>query len=178
MYVTVAICPQIVIKVFIAESYPSTKQDTSVLSTHTRVIDHPSTSSPSVGYMSNMASGAFPNVPQSFGLAGALAPPAHGATTPGGRPAPTLGASPPARRPRVRDTAQVPPVAPAMTNAELTTITQQLITQMASDHACFSSITDDMNDHAARLDRLTLVTTTNTVEIQASKVESERVQTD
>ena len=64
-------------------------------------------------------------------------------------------------------------MAQAMTNAELTSVTQQLITQMASDHAWFSSITDDMNDHAARLDRLTLVTTTNTVDIQATHVESQ-----
>ncbi len=62
-----------------------------------------------------------------------------------------------------------------MTNAELTSLTQQLITQMASDHAWFSSITDDMNDHAARLDRLTLVTTTNTVDIQTTQVESRRL---
>ena len=52
-----------------------------------------------------------PMMPPSFGSAAADAamgttPP--GSRTPGGRPAPTLGASPPASRPRVRDTAQVP----------------------------------------------------------------------
>ena len=61
-----------------------------------------------------------------------------------------------------------------MTAAELTAVLQQVTTQMASDHAWFNTMTEDMNDHAARMDRLTLVTTTNTVEIQASKVESER----
>ena len=47
--------------------------------------------------------------------------------------------------------------------------------QMASDHAWFSAIADDMNDHAARLDRLTLVTTTNTVDAKATQVESQRL---
>ncbi len=98
-----------------------------------------------------------------------------GGRTPGGRPAPTLGASPPARRPRTRDTAPVPAVVPAMTAAELTTITQQLIAQVASDHAWFGSITDDMNDHAVRLDKLTMVTTTNQVEVKATQVESQRL---
>ena len=104
---------------------------------------------------------AFPGVPvmpQSFGSAAdaAMGTTPIGARTPGGRPAPTPGASPPARRPRVRDTAPVPNVVPAMTTAELTTITQQLIAQVASDHAWFSAITDDMNDHAVRLDKLTI----------------------
>ena len=98
-----------------------------------------------------------------------------GGRTPGGRPAPTLGASPPARRPRVRDTAPVPAVVPAMTAAELTTITQQLIAQVASDHAWFGSITEDMNDHAARLDKLTMVSTTNQVEVKATQLESQRL---
>ena len=63
-----------------------------------------------------------------------------------------------------------------MSTAELTSVFQQVTTQMASDHAWFSTITDDMNDHAARLDRLTtLVTTTNTVDIQATQVESQRL---
>ncbi len=98
-----------------------------------------------------------------------------GARTPGGRPAPTLGASPAARRPFVRDTAPVPSVVPAMSAAELTTLTQQLIAQVASDHAWFGSITDDMNDHAVRLDKLTMVTTTNQVEVKATQMESQRL---
>jgi hypothetical protein len=61
------------------------------------------------------------------------------------------------------------------TAAELTVITQQLIAQVASDHAWFSSITDDMNDHAARLDRLTMVSTTNQVEVKATQLESQRL---
>ena len=62
-----------------------------------------------------------------------------------------------------------------MSAAELTTLTQQLIAQVASDHAWFSSITDDMNDHAVRLDRLTMVTTTNQVEVKATQMESQRL---
>ena len=62
-----------------------------------------------------------------------------------------------------------------MTAAELTVITQQLIAQVASDHAWFSSITDDMNDHAVCLDRLTMETTTNQVEVKATQVESQRL---
>jgi len=62
-----------------------------------------------------------------------------------------------------------------MTVAELTTITQQLIAQVASDHAWFGSITDDMNDHAVRLDKLTMVTTTSQVEVKATQMESQRL---
>ena len=62
-----------------------------------------------------------------------------------------------------------------MTAAELTTLTQQLIAQVASDHAWFGSITDDMNDHAVRLDKLTMVTTTNQVEVKATQMESQRL---
>ena len=62
-----------------------------------------------------------------------------------------------------------------MSNAELTTLTQQLIAQVASDHAWFSSITDDMNDHADRLNRHAMVSATNQVEVKATQVESQRL---
>jgi hypothetical protein len=63
------------------------------------------------------------------------------------------GASPPARRPRTRETAPVPAAVPAMGNDQLTTVVQQLIAQVASDHAWFGSVVDDMNDHADRLEK-------------------------
>ena len=120
-----------------------------------------------------MASGAFPNVPQSFGLAGALATPAVGATTPtGARPSPTLGTSPPARKPKLRATADVPPVVQPMSNAELTTVLQQVTAQMAADHLWFGTLSEDITDHAQRLDKLTMVSTTNQVELQSTKAEA------
>ena len=48
---------------------------------------------------------------------------------------------------------------------------------MGSDHAWFSSLVEDMNDHADRLTNLTLVTTTNQIEVKATQVESQRLFT-
>ena len=122
-----------------------------------------------------MASGAFPNVPQSFGLAGALATPAmavDAATPTGARPSPTLGTSPPARKPKLRATADIPPVVQPMSNAELTTVLQQVTAQMAADHLWFGTLSEDITDHAQRLDKLTMVSTTNQVELQSTKAEA------
>ena len=106
----------------------------------------------------------FASFPHSFGLGsgpGCPASPGGGGTT---RPAPTLGASPAARRPCIRPTADVPMPSQPLTNAELTTILQQVTAQMASDHTWFGQVTDDLNDNAGRLDKLGLICLTNKVD--------------
>jgi hypothetical protein len=55
-----------------------------------------------------------------------------------------------------------------MSNAELTTVIQQVTAQMAADHVWFGGVHEDIADHATRLDRLTLVTTTSQVELQST----------
>ena len=45
-------------------------------------------------------------------------------------------------------------MAQAMTNAELTTVIQQVTAQMVSDHVWFGNVHEDITDHAERLDRL------------------------
>jgi len=61
-----------------------------------------------------------------------------------------------------------------MSNAELTTVLQQVTAQMAADHVWFGGVHEDITDHATRLDKLTLVTTTNQVELQISTAESKK----
>ena len=64
-----------------------------------------------------------------------------------------------------------------LTNAELTTMIQQVTAQMASDHTWFPTVTEDIIDHAVRLNTLTLVTTTNQVELQVSTEECKKALT-
>jgi hypothetical protein len=64
-----------------------------------------------------------------------------------------------------------------MSNAELTTIIQQVTAQMARDHVWFGSVHEDITDHAPRLDKLTLVTTTNQAELQISTAECKKAFT-
>ncbi len=43
---------------------------------------------------------------------------------------------------------------------------------MAADHLWFGTLSEDITDHAQRLDKLTLVSTTNQVELQSTKAEA------
>ena len=52
-----------------------------------------------------------------------------------------------------------------MSNAELTTVIQQVTAHMASDHMWIGNVHEDITDHAERLDRLTLASVTNKVEL-------------
>ena len=70
--------------------------------------------------------------------------------------------------------APVPPVAQAMCNAELTTIIQQVTAQMASDHVWFGIVHDDISDHASRLDKLSMISLTNKVKLDAVTEESKK----
>ena len=61
-----------------------------------------------------------------------------------------------------------------LSNAELTTILQQVTAQMASDHTWFGQVTDDLNDHAGRLDKLGLICLTNRVDLERMTEEGKK----
>ena len=65
-------------------------------------------------------------------------------------------------------------MAVAMSNAELTTIIQQVTVQIASDHAWFGIVHEVIIDHASRLDKLSLISLANKVELEAATQTSKK----
>ena len=61
-----------------------------------------------------------------------------------------------------------------LSKAELTTILQQVTAQMASDHTWFVQVTDDLTDHAGRLDKLGLNFLTNKTDQERMTEESKK----
>ena len=114
-----------------------------------------------------MASAA-PGVPASFGN-NVLA------TTPMGRPSPTLGQSPTAARPRVRPVATVPP-APGrdMTAGKVTHCLQHMMAQAAQDTEWFATLRTGMENHAELIDKAYMASVQNSLTSVAIKTNAQK----